>query len=111
MRSKGQEAPTCNWPAAAALACLQHSRNPHTSFVYWQAAEEAFIALQFNMGQCCAAGSRTFVHEGAHALGMPGMMGLQGWQPLQPCACRSTETGDHEESPNAASFGPQVQGW
>ena len=29
-----------------------------------QAAEAAFIALQFNMGQCCAAGSRTFVHEG-----------------------------------------------
>jgi aldehyde dehydrogenase (NAD+) len=28
-----------------------------------KAAEEAFIALQFNMGQCCAAGSRTFVHE------------------------------------------------
>jgi acyl-CoA reductase-like NAD-dependent aldehyde dehydrogenase len=29
-----------------------------------QAAEAAFIALQFNMGQCCTAGSRTFVHEG-----------------------------------------------
>ena len=31
-----------------------------------QAAEAAFTALQFNMGQCCAAGSRTFVHEGEH---------------------------------------------
>lgn len=28
-----------------------------------QAAAEAYSAVQFNMGQCCAAGSRTFVHE------------------------------------------------
>jgi acyl-CoA reductase-like NAD-dependent aldehyde dehydrogenase len=36
-----------------------------------QAAEAAFIALQFNMGQCCTAGSRTFVHEGERHLVPP----------------------------------------
>jgi hypothetical protein len=59
------------WAAVGGCALATSSGGPVPAGSCWsvcgcwpQAAEAAFIALQFNMGQCCAAGSRTFVHEG-----------------------------------------------
>lgn len=65
-----------------------------------QAASQAYIAVQFNMGQCCAAGSRTFVHADIYDQVAPA---------ARPVSCMHRAACVHTKQPAYTLSSPRTQ--